>query len=462
MDKKRVKIEKIAKILGLIHETHKSKEWLIQQIKRNKIKLPVKPTMNSFEILNLCPDGFLSHLLRVLNDPFDPSVEIPILTRSYNWFFTDIVGAANPAILAKDQARKVWVLNELVGRTETFKQRNPKLDVMTITGDGMVIGFYDTPEKPLRLAIELQKLLSRYNQSTKGKDKLTIRIGIESGPVYFVKDLTGKDNFWGPGIIKARRIMDLARPMQILTSAKIYEDVGKLAPENKGLMHNIGKYKIKHNEEILIYNVYKDGIGNKLPPPHSSSKLLPPDVTAQFLFPRIEIKLDVTDPKTMLTHHTWLWKLINNTEVPKDLVSYMLDGDQPREFSDLNIRVKDGKNKKLGITLNENKPQHKAFVVKLNKPIKPNKLGILKLEYDWEETERKYFYRVASYCKKFSYSMTIPKDIEVKPRILKVDPATGFKDFASLPANIKYFRNRTEISWQTSNLEAHDSYQFEW
>ena len=333
---------------------------------------------------------------------------------------------------------------------------------MTITGDGMVIGFYDTPEKPLRLAIELQKLLSRYNQSTKGKDKLTIRIGIESGPVYFVKDLTGKDNFWGPGIIKARRIMDLARPMQILTSAKIYEDVGKLAPENKGLMHNIGKYKIKHNEEILIYNVYKDGIGNKLPPPHSSSKLLPPDVTAQFLFPRIEIKLDVTDPKTMLTHHTWLWKLINNTEVPKDLVSYMLDGDQPREFSDLNIRVKDGKNKKLGITLNENKPQHKAFVVKLNKPIKPNKLGILKLEYDWEEPDRHYVYALASDCKKFDYSLFAPKGVDINQKVLTIDPMTGDKRYAPIHASTKYLQNGTQVTWSASNLRARDTYRFDW
>src|SRR5438309_2825393 len=205
------KMGTIAEILGLLDEKHKNKEWLTGEIKRHKLKLSFRSTLNSFEILKACPAGFISHLLRILkNDDFDPSVDIPVLVKTFHWFYTDLVGSSNPTILTKDQARMVWVLNELIGRTETFRDRDPKSDVMNITGDGMVIGFTDAPEKPLRLAIELHKLLYRYNQSKKHKSKLKIRIGIDTGPVYIIKDLTGRDNFWGRGIIMTRRVMDLA------------------------------------------------------------------------------------------------------------------------------------------------------------------------------------------------------------------------------------------------------------
>jgi hypothetical protein len=191
----------IAEILGLLEETNRGKDWILKQIKKHKIKAVTKSSMNSFEMLRVCPSEFIERLYRNLRneDVEDFEIDIKTLTRTYHWFFTDIVGSANPTILTKDQARKVWALNQLIGRTETFNQRNPKSDVMTITGDGMVIGFADSPEKPLRLAIELQKIISKYNHEKSANHKLNVRIGIDTGPVYFIKDLTGKENFWGPG-----------------------------------------------------------------------------------------------------------------------------------------------------------------------------------------------------------------------------------------------------------------------
>src|SRR5438094_10196681 len=101
------RMNKIGEILGLLHETHKGKDWLFQQIKKQKLKLSIKRSLNVFEILRTCPDSFLSYLVTILKDPFDPSIPIPVLTRVYHWFYTDIVGSADPAVLTKDQARKV-------------------------------------------------------------------------------------------------------------------------------------------------------------------------------------------------------------------------------------------------------------------------------------------------------------------------------------------------------------------
>jgi len=463
-NKKLDKMTNVAEILGLLDETHKDKEWLLREIKRHKLKLSTKSSMNSFQILQACPEGFISHLLRVLkHDDFDPSVKIPILVKWFHWFYTDIVGSSAPTIFTRDQARNVWVLNELIGRTETFKKKDTKLDVMNITGDGMVIGFSDAPEKPFRLAIELHKLLARYNQSKNSKNKLKIRIGIDTGPVYIIKDLTGKENFWGSGIIMAKRIMDLARPMQILASEKIATDVKKLTSENKSALHYIGEYKIKHGEKLKIFNIFGDGFGNKNPPPNqvAAPSLSDPNPT-KFLFNKVELGLDITDPKTWMCHHTWLWNITNVTEEPSDQVSYFIEGDIPRDFADLKVIVRDGDNKKVKITrVNENKPERKQFVVTLNKPIKPHQKGILKLEYDWEEPERNFFYTLATDCKKFKYRFTIPKGTEIKPGVLKVDPATRAKTFAK-PPEVKYQKNTTEISWQTTDVRAYEGYQFEW
>jgi len=463
-----MKLAKIAEILGILEETHRGKDWILKDMKKNKLKVRIKKTSNSFEILKDCPSGFIDHLLRILkNDDFDDfEIDIKALIRTYHWFFTDIVGSANPTVLVKDQARKVWALNQLLGRTETFSQKNPDSDVMQITGDGMVIGFADYPEKPLNLAIELQKIISKYNQGRKGKDRLNIRVGIDTGPVYFVKDVSGKDNFWGPGIIMARRVMDLARPMQILASSRIANDISKLSPEYKSMMHAIGEYKIKHGEKLSIFNIYGEGWGNKLAPPGKidEKEMESSPNTRKFSFPKIEILLDVINPKTNLVHHTWIWNLVNITDKPIEKISYYLEGDKARDFADLNVSVKDEENKKLKIVgLNVNKPEKKEFVVQLNKPLKPKQTRrFLKLEYDWEEPERNFYYELSSDCKKFKFLLTIPKGVEVKQRVLKVDIVTRTKSYASPMPEVRYLKNKTEVSWQASNLHALEAYRFEW
>jgi len=113
------------------------------------------------------------------------------------------------------------------------------------------------------------------------------------------------------------------------------------------------------------------------------------------------------------------------------------------------------------VILDENKPESKKFKVKLNKPLKSNQKAILKLEYDSEEPKRNCYYRLATFCKKFRYLCILPKEIEAKPRVLQVDPM-GSKTYAPTQADVRYLKDRTEISWQASNVPALDEYQFEW
>jgi hypothetical protein len=287
------------------------------------------------------------------------------------------------------------------------------------------------------------------------------------GPVYFVKDLKGQDNVWGPGIILTRRVMDLAEDMQILASANIAENIRKLSPEYKAILHPIGEYSIKHGESLSLYNIYGDGFGNRIAPRKSkiAKKNLENEIKTvnNFKFNAIEVRLDVTDIKTMMAHHTWIWNLINVSKEPRNQIYYYLDGDTPKEFADMNVTIKDERDNKLEILgLNSNRPYHKEFNVQLRRPIKQKQKKILKLEYDWEEPERVFVYKFASDCKKFKYTFTIDKEIDPKTRILKVDTETGYKVHANPPPTVKHIDTKTVITWEKENLKAYEAYQFEW
>jgi len=462
------KITSIAEILGILDETHRSKDWLLAQIKKHKVVTSAKSSMNSFEILKSCPDDFISSLLRVLKgEDIEGLEDLHTLTRTYHWFFTDIVASANPKIPTKNQVKKIIVLNEFISRTEIFRNRDPKATIILPTGDGMAIGFGDSPEKPLRMAVELHRSLSRYNQDKRGDDKLLIRIGIDMGPVYFIKDLNGQDNVWGPGIILTRRVMDLALEMQILASANIAENIRKLSPEYKAITHPIGDYSIKHGEQLVIYNVYGDGFGNRVAPRKSkiAGKNLQQEIKTvnNFAFDSIDIILEITDLKTWATHHTWIWKIQNVSKEPKEQIFYYLDGDTQKDFASMNVTVKDDRDNKLQIlAISRNLPYHKEFNVQLGRPLKQKQKKSIKLEYDWEEPLRTFFYRFASNCKRFSYTCIIPKGVELKNRVLKVEVETGYKVHATPPPTIEYKDDKTTITWQKNNLKAYEAYQFEW
>jgi len=185
------KLAQIAEVMELLEETHKNKDWLLDQIKQNRIKVQIKPAISVVGILRACPTHFISHLVDIMKlnelEEFDHP---PPLTITYHWFFTDIVAGSDPAITTNEQARKIIVLNQLIDRTAVFRQRDPDSTLILPTGDGMAIGFADSPEKPLRLALEIHKNLLRYNNLKRAeKEKLLIRIGIDTGLVYMIKDL---------------------------------------------------------------------------------------------------------------------------------------------------------------------------------------------------------------------------------------------------------------------------------
>ncbi|WP_415280990.1 hypothetical protein [Candidatus Nitrososphaera sp. FF02] len=236
-------------------------------------------------------------------------------------------------------------------------------------------------------------------------------------------------------------------------------------------MHLIGNYSIKHGEKIPIYNVYGNIYGTEVgtrknPEARRTERSVAASEIGKnaFLFTNIEVLLDVTDAKTMMTHHTVLWSLVNQRDEPVDRVFYYIDGDTPQDFPEINFKATDEDGKELTIqSLDVNKPYHKEFFVKLNRPLRPNQKGRqVRFEYDWEEPERQYTYKFSSDCKKFHFLLTLPKGVEVSQKVARASPETGDKEYASTPASVRYLKDRTEMEWRGSDISIFTAYRFDW
>ena len=461
------KLLTIAEILSFLEEQNKTKEWLMKQIRIHKVRIKQKDiSLNSFEILKSCSEKFLSELLLMLQGKeiiLDKNIKT--LSKTLHWFFTDMKNSSDPLISTKDQVKKILALISCIQNTTTFKNKDKNSTLIVPTGDGMVIGFSDSAEKPIQLAEELHLALKKYNKTQTKTNQIKIRIGIETGPVYFIKDLEGKDTVWGPGIISARRIMDLCEENHILASQKIAEDVSRLSKQYSEKLHWLGEYITKHDEAVSIYNIYDKNIGNKTDPPNNKTDPLLP----RFEFESVEIKLEITDIKNMMCHHTWIWNIKNLSKTPLETIFYDIIGDTPKDYNELNISIKDETDVRLEtLSIERNREHQKQFHVKLRRPIKQNqKNRKVTLEYDWEEPERIFEYVLSEKCKKFRYTLIIPNKVKIKNRVLQVISELNIKRRADPPAKIQYIDNnkKIKVSWQNSKdniIQKHDSFEFQW
>src|SRR4029077_5546453 len=86
------------------------------------------------------------------------------------------------------------------------------------TGDGMALVFYTSPEAPARCAIEIGRALKEH-------PRLQLRMGIHSGPVSGVIDVTGRSNLAGAGLNITQRVMECGDAGHVLLSKHVAEDL---------------------------------------------------------------------------------------------------------------------------------------------------------------------------------------------------------------------------------------------
>jgi TolB-like protein/class 3 adenylate cyclase len=167
--------------------------------------------------------------------------------------FIDIVASSKLSI--SDQHAAIEELNQVVRASEQFQRAEAASRLLKIpTGDGMALVFYTSPEAPAQCAVEISRALKEH-------PRLQVRMGIHSGPVSGVVDVTERANLTGAGINVAKRVMDCGDAGHILLSKHAAEDLEEYE-QWRPLLHDLGTCEMKHGMRVSVVNLYTDEVGN--------------------------------------------------------------------------------------------------------------------------------------------------------------------------------------------------------
>src|SRR6266571_1907759 len=168
--------------------------------------------------------------------------------------FIDIVAYSKMAM--DDQRAAIEKLNQVVQSTDEFrKAESEKRLLMIATGDGMALVFYKSPEEPVECALEISRAVREHHP------ELRLRMGVHSGPVSGVVDVSGRANVAGAGINIAQRMMDCGDAGHILLSKRVAEDLEQFKHWRPHLYH-LGECEVKHGDKIEIVNLFTAELGN--------------------------------------------------------------------------------------------------------------------------------------------------------------------------------------------------------
>ena len=123
--------------------------------------------------------------------------------------FIDLVGYSK--LLIDEQKERLRTLTGIVLATAQVAQSTNEQLVRLPTGDGMALVFRNNSEEPAQCALEIARALRKHSE-------IPVRMGIHSGPVSEVTDVSGRSNVAGAGINMAQRVMDCGDAGHILLS----------------------------------------------------------------------------------------------------------------------------------------------------------------------------------------------------------------------------------------------------
>ena len=158
-------------------------------------------------------------------------------------------------LLITEQTQVMGELTSVVKNTQRFQRGESEGKLVRIpTGDGMALVFFDDPQAPIECGMEIAAAL-------KSHPEIGLRIGIHSGPVNAVVDVSDRANVADAGIDMAQRVMDCGDAGHILLSKRVADDLAPFPRWNPHL-HDLGECEVKHGRKISLVNFYTDAIGN--------------------------------------------------------------------------------------------------------------------------------------------------------------------------------------------------------
>jgi len=387
-----------------------------------------------------------------------------------HFFFVDIVGLSDPYMSTKTQIKKIGILNQCISETEVFQVTPKDMMIVLPTGDGMCIGFYQGPELPLHLAIELQEKLEKYNKGLIPSETVRIRIGLHSGNCFIVKDIKGQDNVWGPGIILARRVMDFGDQNHILMSPSLAEDLRELSDEYRKYIKPVHDFVIKHGKSILVYSVYGEGFGNPNHPKKGEaqrSKYGEEIIQMQktTTYSTVYIKLSLLDPETMLVQHKRTYDIENISNEPIKHVLHGIATDVEKiSINDLNVETLDEAGREMKISsINVDMPTCKEFTTEFNTPvIKGEKDRQYTLIYEVEEPERYFENAFMIDVNNLVFHFQYPKSFECSPKMYNVNQETEEKTLAKQQLEFETVGNYIVAKYERHENIKGETMRLEW
>ncbi|MEY2536540.1 MAG: eukaryotic-like serine/threonine-protein kinase [Verrucomicrobiota bacterium] len=166
--------------------------------------------------------------------------------------FIDIVGYSK--LLNEEQKERLNQLIEIVLATAPVREATDEQLVRLPTGDGMALVFRRSAEEPARCALEIAEALQKHPE-------LPVRMGIHSGPVSEVTDVSGRTNLAGAGINMAQRVMDCGDAGHILLSQHVADDLVH-SRQWASRLRDLGECEVKHGVRLHLVNLYAEPLGN--------------------------------------------------------------------------------------------------------------------------------------------------------------------------------------------------------
>jgi hypothetical protein len=387
------------------------------------------------------------------------------------FFFIDIVGLSDPIISTEAQLRKIELLNRFIQECHAYRTIDASDLLILPTGDGMAIGFPKQPDLPLKFAIELHRKLNEYNQSkNKENDPLQaikVRIGIHGGPVFRLHDIQGNENIWGPGIVTARRIMDLGEEGHILLSARVAEDLRELSDNYKHIIHPVGIYGFKHGQNTFIYSAYGEGFGNPKPPSKDYGY-----ETVRIL--RCIEKLVVTDEQSMLVHYSRTYEIKNMSENLIFGSMHSIQSDSQIIPDKLNLKAysydletKEEPKKQQPIAISSTflpNPHRMEFTVVFDPAINKDEIKNYTIEYDVQRQGRATASEITHKCDYYEFILDYPASLGIE-RVVKVAEINllTVQEAAALASPVMESQsNRRIAKWSTKNIPEGKAFEFRW
>ena len=384
------------------------------------------------------------------------------------FFFIDIVGLSDPIISTEAQLRKIDLLNRFIKECHSYRTIDAGDVLILPTGDGMAIGFPKQPDLPLKFAIELHRKLNEYNHGKNDPlQTIKVRIGVHGGPVFKLHDIQGNENIWGPGIVTARRIMDLGEEGHILLSARIAEDLRELSDNYKKIIHPVGIYSFKHGQNAFIYSAYGEGFGNPKPPSKDYGY-----ETVRIL--RCIEKLVVTDEKNMFVHYSRTYEIKNMSESPIFGSMHSIQSDSKIIPDKVNLKAyshegekKDEPKRQQPLALPSMflpNPHRLEFTVAFDPPINKDEIKNYTIEYDVQRHGRASASEITHKCDYYEFILDYPASLGIDSAV-KVEEINllTVQEAATLASPVVESQgNRRIAKWSTKNIPEGKAFEFRW